>query len=1120
MRRISSLFSKVGQFFLFWTILIIIGIPLGLLGKLFPPLGRKIGEITQKYSGNDSNANPEDRAELQEGAIATHEWMLQFVSRKIFPIQWAALQNKLGVAYENRIKGDKAENLEKAIAAFHQALQIYTKETFPTDWANTQNNLGCAYTDRIKGEKSENIEKAIAALDRSLEVNTREAFPYKWTNTQNNLGAAYYYRILGNKAKNIELAIAAFHQALQIYTKETFPTDWANTQNNLGNAYLYRIKGDKAENIEKAIAVFEHALEVNTREVVPDKWANTQHNLAAAYRDRILGERAKNIELAIVAEERALQIYTKEAFPTDWAITQNNLGLIYRARILGDRAENIEKAIAANKLALEIRTKEALPSQWAISNNNLGLAYLDRIKGDKAENIELAIAAFGRALEVNTREAFPYKWANTQTALGAAYYERIEGDKTENIEKTIAAYEKALSIRTRQALPHDWANTQHNLGCAYLDRIKGDKAENIEKAIAAYEKALEIRTKQAFPYEWAKSQHNLGCAFWYRIKGDKAENIELAIASHQNALSVRTPKANPFDCLNTAGSLGNLHFSQQNWQQAIDTYETAIAAVELLREWASTDARREEILEEAIDVYQKLIQSYLNIDQPQKALITVERAKSRNLVELAVSRNLLPQGDIPPKLLRDLNRLRRQLQATSQQLNSSSSNSPSGIQTSEPPEAGELRQQQQQQTLQQRQQLELELQESRQELDLVLDDIKQIDPSFSLTQRVEAISFAEIQELVADGETAIVEWYLTGQTLVAFIVSQEGLNIHQYSTADLKKLKKRTDAYLRLYNRKGDRPWWREQLPQRLQNFAEILHIEEIFAQIPTPCQGLILIPHLDLYLLPLHALPLGDKPLIDLFPKGVRYAPSCQLLQLVQKRQRPHFHNLLAIQTPTPDLEGRDCGATNAIKQQFTNPQILPNASAKKSQLLQHPQLPKAHNLFFFCHGNFNLASPLDSYLQLADDNLTLGDILAHLDLKNCRLVTLSACETALTDHQKVTDNYVGLPSGFLLAGSTNVLATLWRVQPLPTAIFTVKFYQELQNHDNMAVALDRARAWLRDSTISQFREWLPHSQISSAIQRNLKLKLLTMARNNEEEKPFAAPYYWAAFCLIGKGE
>ncbi|WP_193195719.1 hypothetical protein [Nostoc sp. MG11] len=47
---------------------------------------------------------------------------------------------------------------------------------------------------------------------------------------------------------------------------------------------------------------------------------------------------------------------------------------------------------------------------------------------------------------------------------------------------------------------------------------------------------------------------------------------------------------------------------------------------------------------------------------------------------------------------------------------------------------------------------------------------------------------------------------------------------------------------------------------------------------------------HRFLHLFPLHALPVKESYLFDLFPNGVGYAPSCQLLQQVQLRQSHIF--------------------------------------------------------------------------------------------------------------------------------------------------------------------------------------------------------------------------------------
>ncbi len=53
------------------------------------------------------------------------------------------------------------------------------------------------------------------------------------------------------------------------------------------------------------------------------------------------------------------------------------------------------------------------------------------------------------------------------------------------------------------------------------------------------------------------------------------------------------------------------------------------------------------------------------------------------------------------------------------------------------------------------------------------------------------------------------------------------------------------------------------------------------------------LIPHLYLHLLPIHAFPLTDgKCLLDHFEQ-VKYAPSCQLLQLIKNRPPQGLTNL-----------------------------------------------------------------------------------------------------------------------------------------------------------------------------------------------------------------------------------
>ncbi|NES00205.1 MAG: CHAT domain-containing protein, partial [Symploca sp. SIO1B1] len=331
---------------------------------------------------------------------------------------------------------------------------------------------------------------------------------------------------------------------------------------------------------------------------------------------------------------------------------------------------------------------------------------------------------------------------------------------------------------------------------------------------------------------------------------------------------------------------------------------------------------------------------------------------------------------------------------------------------------------------------------------------------------------------------------------------------------------------------------WSNQLAEALENLAQILHIEEILKLLPVSCNRLILIPHWFLHLFPLHTLPIPNTNnsltyLFDLFPGGVSYAPSCQLLQQLQTRQRPHFDRLFAIQTPTEDLYEKDLGAVGAIKQQFTQSEseILKEGKATKSAILpvddnsqtltQHKKLATAHCLFFFCHGYFNPVSPLDSGLQLADGNLTVAEIIAHFRLDNCRLVTLSACETGIPDFSNISDEYLSLPYGFLLAGSTNVVSTLWKVSIFATALLMTKFYEELQQQNNITLALRIAQSWLRDTTVEGFQAWFSQSKLNYRWQVKLKGDFEEWKREiGATAKPFNSPQYWSAFCVVGKGE
>ncbi|MFM6518784.1 MAG: CHAT domain-containing protein, partial [Microcystis panniformis] len=213
---------------------------------------------------------------------------------------------------------------------------------------------------------------------------------------------------------------------------------------------------------------------------------------------------------------------------------------------------------------------------------------------------------------------------------------------------------------------------------------------------------------------------------------------------------------------------------------------------------------------------------------------------------------------------------------------------------------------------------------------------------------------------------------------------------------------------------------------------------------IPDTCKRLIIIPHWFLHILPIHAFPINKNQILQ-DKYDVQYAPSCQVLQkITQSIHHSNFNKLFAIQNPTKDLLYTDL-EVDILSTFLTESQIIAKDNATKNAVFPNLKSSDNHCYHFSCHGGFNQSNPLESALLLANKELlTLGEIF-ELRLNQCRLVTLSACETGLIDLNSISDEYIGLPSGFLFAGSPSVVSSLWTVNDLSTSFLMIKLYEIL---------------------------------------------------------------------------
>jgi CHAT domain-containing protein len=151
--------------------------------------------------------------------------------------------------------------------------------------------------------------------------------------------------------------------------------------------------------------------------------------------------------------------------------------------------------------------------------------------------------------------------------------------------------------------------------------------------------------------------------------------------------------------------------------------------------------------------------------------------------------------------------------------------------------------------------------------------------------------------------------------------------------------------------------------------------------------------------------------------------------------------------------------------------------------------ELTQYRIVHFATHGLLNSEHPelsgivlslIDEHEQPQDGFLRLHEIY-NLNLP-AELIVLSACRTALGKDVK-GEGLIGITRGFMYAGATRVVASLWKVQDDATAELMKYFYQGMLGKSMQPAAALRT---------AQVEMW--------------------------KQKRWKAPYYWAPFVLQGE--
>ena len=421
--------------------------------------------------------------------------------------------------------------------------------------------------------------------------------------------------------------------------------------------------------------------------------------------------------------------------------------------------------------------------------------------------------------------------------------------------------------------------------------------------------------------------------------------------------------------------------------------------------------------------------------------------------------------------------------------------------------------------------------------------------------RVNPLKFPSIQQLIDKPTTAIISFYTTVSDTLIFVVRQNEITLQSCADLGFEALHGWIfQNWLGQYVKKKDS--WKEQLVGMLAEIAKQLNLNDLILWHLEGISELIIVPHFALHQIPFAALPIGDNRYLgDKFL--IRYAPSCQVLEFCQ--QRPSLGSNLkwgTIEDATGDLpcasfEGEQLAVLYSIPD---NRRLKGRHQATVSnyrELAQTVQILHSSH-----HAQSRFDNPLESTLILGDGCITLGQLMTPAwRLPQLSDVFLSCCETGL-GVSEITGDILTFSTAFLSAGARSAIGTLWAVDDLATALFSIFYYQEWQQGKNRPEAIRQAQVKLRSlagNTLAasykpqltkllkqKFKETDALRKISQAerdacssasqaerrdeeykkydiIGKQIYLSLKNLDKFCQESKPFSHPFYWAAFTCTG---
>jgi CHAT domain-containing protein/tetratricopeptide (TPR) repeat protein len=802
---------------------------------------------------------------------------------------------------------------------------------------------------------------------------------------------------------------------------------------------------------------------VRLQQIVSERLGD-QAGIAGAWMNTAIVRHAQDEqEIAAQAGLKALDLYESFGLKRGIALAQENLSNIYRA--LGDHRRAFHFAQKSLRLAEEQNHRKAM--MYALSE--LAIIY------GQQNNAEQALAHAERAFSIAKEVGDRLVMAMLQHDMALQYVR-------------FGNYPRALEI-------------YHQL----LKQVEGDKGgmamihDQIGRILAAqgrYEEALQYHREAFAGLEAANkrratviSLNNMSTVYLLQ------RNYAAALSVSERAVAGARETDRKIDVYVALTNLGYSQLGLNRLADAAKSFGEAVTIVETLRVQAAGGVEEQQrYFENGMLAHHGLLRVLVQENRPAEALMFAERAKARALLDMMQQGRVRVHKAMTASEQAEERRLKSQLTQLNKQLAHAS--------YSEKQDPGRVVE------------VKAQLEKARLNYEAFQNELYGAHPELK-THRGEApiIDAQELAELLPDAASVLLEYVVTDENTYLFTITKRA---------------EKADVEIQAYTL----PIKRAELAQHIDSFRNQLATRDLgfrasavklYDLLLKPAQAqlrnktnVVIASDSNLWDLPFQALvnPAGRFLIQD---SSINYAPSLTVLREMTKRRVDQRatqarQTLLAFGNqvftgpklrPTPGRTANHAGVTlrdsldplpeaaeevRTLAQLYgaSRSKVYIGAEAREDRVKS--EAGQASILHFTTHGTLNNASPMYSYLTLAeggpnDDGLLEAWELMQLDLK-AELAVLSACETA-RGRIGAGEGVIGFSWAMFIAGVPATVVSQWKVESASTRDLMVNFHRSLIS---------------------------PTAPRKTDALRQAALKLI---RNPETSHPF----YWAGFVLVGDG-